>query len=280
MMSAIREILNFHEHLWTQPGILLIYTLALIAIVYRGVRGSGKDRMLSVFIAAAGIVAYCPVTMMILVPRLVPSISEYTRLGWLLFPIPVIAYGVVSFFNNRGDRTGGDRFIPVTVVVILYLFLNGNIAVHEGFFKLPENIYKLPREAVVISDAITEDAVRIGLYGGPEGGDSSVQEGERTGIRVVIHGFTNDFKYENSNEYAKIYYGIRQYAPQLRLGSMVVDRATIAATPEVLPASVPDEAEYAVIIRDTATADAMEIGNEFEEIIGTEGFLVYRRTGY
>ena len=167
----MQELIKFHNFHWYTPVWLILFLLCLILLCFAGRSGSGRDsgswqRGRAAFlplVPLAMILAYCPLTMKVLVPAFLPSYLEYERLTWLFFEFPLIAFVIISLKNDLKVPEGSGhnlrlkavRFLLVAgVLFVCFLYSQPD---NRRYFIHPENPYKISQEAVDACEIIRKD---------------------------------------------------------------------------------------------------------------------------
>lgn len=168
----MKELIKFHNFHWFTPVWLILFLLCLTLLYFAGREGNdgsgrsgwqrGREAFLP-FVPLAMLVAYCPLTISILVPGFLPSYLEYERLTWLFFEFPIIAFVIISLKNDLKAPAGSEhdlrlkavRFLFVAAVLfVCFLYSQPD---NSRYFKTPENPYKISQEAVDACDIIRND---------------------------------------------------------------------------------------------------------------------------
>lgn len=277
MMDAIKNVIAFHDHLWTQPGWLILYVLSVVMIIALGKKRL-SDRVLAGFVLISGVIAYFPITLLLMVPGMIPSINEYARMGWLMLPVPVVAYAIARIAEKTEQDNKTLLSSMIVIIVVVFVLVNGNLTSHDAFYKMPENSYKLHEEVIEAADVIEDDAVEKGMLTDLDENVLMITDKAKEGqqVEVAVHGYTNDFKYDNYNDYAKMYYGLRQYTPRCVLTSFVMPEDDISKDPAGFTAAIPNYCDYAVVIDSKQAKNAMK-NSGFMLLEDTGKFLVYAR---
>lgn len=163
----------------------ILYILSLVYIwVKRRERGEAYNAFFWIAVLSC-LFLFNPIVGSILIPKM-NTYLEYTRLSWVFFIVPVIAYAWVELFSVL-ERREKSVILLITIAVIWFA---GTAPMYR--FETKENAYKLTDETIAIHDLITENESTDGR------------------IRLAVVG-EGAFGADAMPAEARVYYGIRQY---------------------------------------------------------------------
>lgn len=98
-----------------------------------------------------------PISLKLFVDTALLLESRYVRLYWLLPVAAVVAY-LCAAAVKRGE--GKKRMEVVALLLVVCIMISGNYMFSSANFQKAENIYKLPKGVIEVTEAIREDALK------------------------------------------------------------------------------------------------------------------------
>lgn len=131
-------------------GFLILYVLAVIAIVYVGSR---QERELFVPQAVILLVTVLNPLFPLVLDKIFDVNSEYYRFFWIMPVCILVPYAATKLILGS---SGTGKIMTVILIAAMFL-VGGNFAYASGF-DVAENIYKIPDELCTICDMIHENS--------------------------------------------------------------------------------------------------------------------------
>lgn len=233
----IELINNIHGITWAGTGWVLLYIISIGFFLI-----AKKDHSMRTFAAAMFfqlIVMYNPFVIHLLSNFFGPI--EYTRIAWGFLMVPMIAFMMTTFITNTKKTT---LALITAAMLIMMLGLN-----YTPFFNIPENVYKIPTEAIEIVEIL----------------DSENPDNNYTKVGLTFPPYNEDAFRGELSTYDKIYYGMRSYTNTYHLYYTSIEQAAAEDFPY----------EYHLVMRQ---ADITSLTTFDFELIGeTEHCLIYKR---
>ena len=217
----MQTLFFFHNSNWFYPLWAILFVISLILLwYYREKWHKGFDAFFW-FILLSVIVVYCPLLAEVLVPRFMNSASEYERLGWLFFEVPLISYVFIMLAKEFKSR---KHTIIFAIAFLGLLFFFGSPD-NRNYFKKASNPYKISQDAVEICQKI--DALS------PQG---------PVILCVQLDSITSYYYGDHLD--GALYYGIRMYESRFRLTYNCISKEQFSQDSFPLSKNIPSDTDY------------------------------------
>lgn len=233
----IELINNIHGITWAGTGWFLLY---IISIGFFLIANKERSmRTLAVAMIFQLIVMYNPFVIHLLSNFFGPI--EYTRIAWGFLMVPMIAFMITTFIV---DTKKTSLALITAAMLIMMLALN-----YTPFFNIPENVYKIPTEAIEIVEIL----------------DSENPDNSYTKVGLTFPSYNEDAFRGELSTYDKIYYGMLSYTDTYYLYPTTFEQAAADNFPY----------EYHLAMRQSDTTSLTTF--DFELIGETEHCLIYKK---
>ncbi len=230
----LTEVISSHAHQWGGGAFFVLYILVIFLLIYnRHLNRCYKNIAISLSIIS--LIRYFPPIVNFFALHFFKG-HEFARVGWGLLVVPVISIGLVCAIEELSEK---KRRINAFIVIVSMCFLIGINA--KSYFKLPDNKYKLPQEAVDVEHMVELVGCEtdVGLTFCPSSGTQSFKQ-----IELV-------------------YYGLKAYG--------CFDYQVIASSQEVV------DGKYEVLITSQDYYKDYVVAGGYEEVGETDNVIVYKK---
>ncbi|MBE5907615.1 MAG: hypothetical protein E7278_02120 [Lachnospiraceae bacterium] len=172
----LTEVISSHSHQWGLATFFVLYLIVIFMMLYKG-QSVRSVKNIAISMCVILTVRYFPPIVNFFALHFFKG-HEFARAGWGLLIVPVIAYGLVwcacEFFERK------KTIIVVLPFMCLLIGINT-----QFYFKLPDNYYKLPQEAIDVERIVenTDCKNDVGLTFSPDSGTQSFKQ-----IELVYYG--------------------------------------------------------------------------------------------
>lgn len=159
----LAQVANSHIHKWGYNGFFILYVVFILMALYGYKRLNYHMKNAAASMVVIMAVMYFPPVVNFFASHYFSG-HEFSRIGWGLLTVPLVAYGMVEIVFSRQDRGHKGVMFAAVIAVMLTLLLGGK---SQGYFRIPDNLYKLPQESLevemLVEDATEEDDINIGI---------------------------------------------------------------------------------------------------------------------
>lgn len=213
-MTLLREVYN---QLWPAEVIIHFVFLASLLVLFLRRKKSREGFLALGWISLFTLlVLFNPVIIKVALKTILPGIEEYSRIGWMLFQIPVIAYVFVELLVDT------DRKIykaGLCLVALLLLLLSNHRSLDWNFVEAGTK-YKLNDYVVEMDDVLKKDAVEQGFI--------DVQKASAADNQTDVLYIVNETYYmaDNMPPDGVMIAGIRQFDSYIHFNTFYIDYQT------------------------------------------------------
>lgn len=147
MIDLVKETYNRFN------GTGMYFALFYVALLYIYIVDKKKREFLVYPSLLFLLVSFTPVTAYIIGKYIIGD-YVYWRIFWLLPMVIVIAYAGIHLISIQDNR---KNISIVSISVVTIIMLSGNFIFTKDNFQVPENYFKIPDEAIHISQMIKSD---------------------------------------------------------------------------------------------------------------------------
>lgn len=244
---------EINELFWNNSSYLLIYTLCIVMLLReKNICKKGRKMFLCYSIAVYIFLICNPLFIAIAFKFFFSLKEEYVRMFYILPIQETICYVITILFLSIMKQKKKILGIFILVVIVL---ISSNTFISQGLYVVPENIYKISKESLEISNIILEDC----------GGEAD----------AVIR------KEENAND--SLYWGIRQYTQKIHLKSEIIsgddfDREYYEVFDDYWK-RLEEEVSFDYVICDDNSEMCKQIEEKRFDFLGKSGgYVVYKRS--
>lgn len=192
MNELLRSINSLHLIKWSTAPWVILYLIAIFMMVYDKKRFNREEKTLGISMWIMLIIMYCPIMLMIFIPRILSDGHEYSRMGWGGITVPVIAFVLTVYISYLKETEHRKSYaLPLLMALMLVLFAGEKT---RSYAASPDNIYKIPQESIEIVELMDE-----------------YDTGKERPEAVVIHDLYSE-DVQSPGEIGKIRLGIRGYS--------------------------------------------------------------------
>jgi|GEM_PF-3809299 len=143
----IDEMIKIHGIFWVHAGWLLLYVVALFYVLHCWEKIRKHVKPIAVAMIVVLLIMYNPVVIYFIKQQLFgQGTTEYTRVGWTLLSVPMVACLCTELIDWDKMKTGAALILAG---VVLLISVKSNI-----YHEIPENSYKISDEAIEIVEAM------------------------------------------------------------------------------------------------------------------------------
>ncbi len=153
----MNNVLMAHQWKWICAGWFLLYGIGLFLILFDKQRYSKDAKRFSIAMLIVLSFLQNPWLANYMIAHYMNNAKEFSRIGWSLLVVPVLAYLFTRFITGRQtNKSGRFPWVGRFLAVLALLFILDSRV--QPYFRLPENRYKLPEEALEVAEILNQHA--------------------------------------------------------------------------------------------------------------------------
>ncbi|SFT33471.1 hypothetical protein SAMN02910301_0418 [Lachnospiraceae bacterium XBD2001] len=143
----IDEMIKVHGIFWVHAGWFLLYVVALFYVLHCWEKIRKQVKPIAVAMIVVLLIMYNPVVIYFIKQQLFgQGTIEYTRVGWGLLVVPMVAYLGIELIDWNKKKAWN---VLILMGVVLLVSVKNNT-----YHEMPENSYKISNEAIEIVGAM------------------------------------------------------------------------------------------------------------------------------
>lgn len=147
------HLFNMMGHKWGVSTWLVLYLLIVVYYAFFKNSTSNNLRCFARSMVLMCVFTCCPLVVNMLVIHFTKSGHEYSRIAWGMLSLPAIGYAVTELVSNS-NKTFIKQLKTGLLIGAGCLLLAG--VPIQSYFKVPDNVYKVPDESIEMIELMRE----------------------------------------------------------------------------------------------------------------------------